>query len=174
MKNFIQIKPEFLSGNVFDLIGRNWMLITAKHENHINAMTASWGGLASLWNKNVAFFFIRPQRHTFSIVENTKFITLCFLDTKNNKNAKNILNFCGRTSGKDVDKVKETGMTVLEDENFTYFEESSLVLCCKKLYGQFLTAESFCDKSIILENYKKQDFHKMFVGEMVKILKSEV
>lgn len=53
-----------LQQNVFTAIGKEWMLITAETEKDgkptANTMTASWGGLGRLWNKDVAFAFIRP------------------------------------------------------------------------------------------------------------------
>ena len=41
--------------NAFDLIGKEWMLVTAGTEDKFNTMTASWGGVGILWNKPVAF-----------------------------------------------------------------------------------------------------------------------
>ena len=40
-----EINPEQLTDNVIDLIGRQWMLITAGDAADYNMMTASWGGL---------------------------------------------------------------------------------------------------------------------------------
>ena len=54
MIKFIEIDPQELTDNVFKLIGRDWMLITAGDERRCNTMTASWGGLGVLWNANVA------------------------------------------------------------------------------------------------------------------------
>ena len=48
--------------NAFDLIGKEWMLVTAGNKEKFNTMTASWGGIGWLWNKPVAFIFIRPER----------------------------------------------------------------------------------------------------------------
>jgi flavin reductase (DIM6/NTAB) family NADH-FMN oxidoreductase RutF len=45
-------------------------LLTAINEKgEINTMTVSWGGAGILWGKQVAFVFVRPQRHTFSFTE---------------------------------------------------------------------------------------------------------
>lgn len=170
-KNFIQIKPEQLNKNVFDLISIDWMLITARNANCVNTMTASWGGFGTLWNKNVAFFFVRPQRYTFSILENSELSTLCFFDKKKNPDAKKILNFCGKTSGKKIDKIKESGLTLAKNGSFDYYEEASLVICCKKLYSDFFFSENFSDKTLISKNYPNKDFHKIFISEIIKILK---
>ena len=60
--SFEKIRPEDIDGNVFKMIGDDWMLVTAETEKGVNTMTASWGGMGVLWNKPVAFVFIRPQR----------------------------------------------------------------------------------------------------------------
>ena len=42
-----EISPSELTGNVFDEIGKTWMLVTAGDEQKANTMTASWGRNAS-------------------------------------------------------------------------------------------------------------------------------
>ena len=63
-----KIKPEELHENPFSLIGEDWMLVAASDGSRVNAMTASWGGMGILWNKKVAFVFIRPQRYTKELI----------------------------------------------------------------------------------------------------------
>ena len=42
-----------LEQNVFQEIGKNWMLISAKNpEGKVNTMTASWGAMGMLWGKD--------------------------------------------------------------------------------------------------------------------------
>ena len=77
-----KISEEELKDNVFRLVGADWMLITAGDVNAYNTMTASWGAMGVLWNKNVCFCFIRPTRHTRLFVEKNKMFTLSFFDEK--------------------------------------------------------------------------------------------
>ena len=61
---FQEIKITELKENPFDLIGKQWLLVTAgKEDGSCNTMTASWGGLGVMWGKDVAFIVIRPQRY---------------------------------------------------------------------------------------------------------------
>lgn len=71
-----------LSENFFEAIGKEWMLVTAGTKDGFNTMTASWGGIGWLWNKPVAFIFIRPERFTYEFVEKSDFLTLSFLGRK--------------------------------------------------------------------------------------------
>ncbi len=166
---FTEIDVKNLESNFFTKIGKDWMLVTAGNEKNFNTMTASWGGIGVLWNKNVSFTFIRPSRYTFEFIDNNDYYTLSFFGGK----MKNELTFCGRNSGRDVDKIKETGLTPVFDENTPYFKQADLVLVCKKLYKQLMTKESFIDTSIADKVYPDGEFHCAFIGEIVKVLKKD-
>ena len=43
--SFKEIAPEELKDNVFQLIGKDWLLVTGSADGRTNAMTASWGGM---------------------------------------------------------------------------------------------------------------------------------
>lgn len=150
--------------NAFKLIGKDWMLITAGNETELNTMTASWGMIGVLWNKNVSCIFVRPQRYTFNFLENSDYYSLCFFDDK----YKRILSYCGTHSGKNVDKISETGLNVVSDKA-PYFNEAKLVLICKKIYTDYIDPNFFEDSNI-QKNYENKDYHKIFVGEIVKCL----
>lgn len=165
---FQEIHPEQITDNVIHLIGQEWMLITAGTVDRFNMMTASWGGLGHLWNKPVAFVFVRPQRYTYLLMEEHAHFTLTFFAAQ----YREALNFCGAHSGRELDKVDATGLTpVVGITGAVYFAEARLVLECRKLYAQDLTAESFVDSQIITASYQAGDFHRLYVGEIVHCLR---
>lgn len=168
MSTFKEIKPELINDNIFDLIGRQWMLVTAGSSEKFNTMTASWGGAGVLWSKPVAFSFIRPQRYTYEFLENSDYYTLTFFDEK----YRDALKFCGSHSGRNCDKIKETGLTPVKYDDTTYFDEAKLVLVCRKLYIQDLEAKNFIDKDIA-STYTADDLHRVYVGEIEKVLVKE-
>ncbi len=163
--NFNLISPFELTENLFNSLDNDWMLVTAGNEQKFNTMTASWGGFGILWNKPVAFIFIRPQRYTFEFTEQHSHLTLSFFEERYRK----ALNFCGAKSGRDYDKAKETGLTPIRTDNGIAFEESRLIIECEKLYADFLKAEHFIDKGVIQKNYPKSDFHRMYIGEIKNV-----
>ena len=55
-----QIDIKQINDNVFETIGKEWILVAAGNKDKFNMMTASWGCLGWLWNKPVAVVFIRP------------------------------------------------------------------------------------------------------------------
>ncbi len=164
--SFAEINSKKLKDvNPFAKIGKDWMLITSGEKEKFNTMTASWGALGVLWNKNVTFAFVRPQRYTFEFLEKDEYYSLSFFDSKYKKE----LGFCGKVSGRDIDKIKETGFTPLFNSSAPYFEEANLIFICKKIYNQFIEPSLFLDENIG-DNYPKKDYHKMFVGEIIKCL----
>ncbi len=160
------VRPEEINDNVFSLIGADWMLITAGTMESYNTMTASWGGMGVLWNKNVCFCFVRPTRHTYSFMEKSECFTLSFFTEKYRK----VLNYCGSHSGKDVDKVKETGLTPVKSASgAVYFAEARLVMECGKMYFQDIDPSHFL-KSGIDGLYPQKDYHRMYIGEILNCL----
>lgn len=75
MSNFKEITPEEYKGNVFNDIGKKWMLITAAKDGKVNTMTASWGNMGVMWGKDIVSVFIRQTRFTkeFELIMQTAF-----------------------------------------------------------------------------------------------------
>lgn len=161
-----EISPINLEKTPFEMIGKDWMLLTAGDENKYNTMTASWGGLGVLWNKNVVFAFVRPQRFTIEFMNDSDYFSCSFFD----ESYRNALAYCGKYSGRDVDKAKECNLTPDFTENAPFFKEANTVLVCKKLFIQDMTEDCFIDKTL-LSNYENNDYHRVFIGEIVKVLK---
>ena len=157
---FQELDPKELKGNVFSLFDDRWTLITAGTRDRCNTMTASWGGLGVLWNKNVATIYVRPQRYTFEFLENTGSFTLSFFGEQWRK----ALAYCGSASGRDEDKFAHCGFHVaMAGEEASYIQEADLVLVCRKLYWNDLDP---CG----LDCYPEKDYHRMYIGEITKVL----
>lgn len=168
VNNFKTIDPMEIKDNVFKLIGSDWMLITAGSLRDFNTMTASWGGLGVLWNENVSYCFVRPQRYTYNYLEKNEYYTLSFFDESYRK----ALEFCGSHSGRDVDKAAGAGLTPIEGNKAVFFNEAQLVLICRKIYYQDLIPENFLDKEIE-KNYNQKDYHRMYIGQVYQCIRNE-
>lgn len=154
-----------LSQNVFSAIGRQWMLLTAGGREKANTMTVSWGGLGVLWGKNVATVYVRPQRYTYEFMEKGDTFTLSFLGEE----WREALKLCGAKSGREVDKFRETGLTLAYGAgDAPYLQEAQVVLVCKKLYFDDIEPSHFLDGDIDGKNYPGKDYHRMYIGEIVE------
>lgn len=158
------VEPEDIHENPFELIGDEWMLITAGPVEAFNTMTASWGALGVLWNKEVAFCVVRPVRYTYEFMERSNTFTLLFFDS----DYRTALELCGSRSGRDIDKAKEAGLTPVAGEldGTTTFAEARMVLECRKIYYTDIDPARFLDPGID-NNYPQKDYHRMYVGEIV-------
>jgi len=169
MKGFREIGPEALTCAPVGLISRQWMLITAGNERNFNTMTASWGGLGELWGAPAAFCFVRPSRYTYGFMEREEYYSLSFFGEK----YRAALNYCGAHSGRDVDKVKETGLTPVFSEAAPCFGEAELVLVCRKLYAEDFKPERFADPAFFERVYPKGDVHRAYIGAITKVLEAD-
>ena len=128
-------------------------------------MTASWGGMGVLWSRPVSFIFVRHSRYTFQFTERENAYSLCFFDESHRP----ALTKLGTLSGRDGDKLAGTGLHTAFEDGVPYFEEADLVLVCKKLYASDIAPSRFVDPALN-ELYADHDYHRMYVGEVVKVL----
>ncbi len=167
MNDFRAIAPTELD-NAIKMIGKDWMLITVNDEknNKVNGMTASWGALGVLWNKNICICFVRPQRYTYELLGENGELSIAFLGEAHRE----ALKLCGRVSGREHDKLKECGLTTLTLDGVPCVAEAEVVLTCKKLYEDDLRESSFLDKAL-LANYPISDYHRVYVCEIKQAYK---
>jgi len=153
--------------NPFELIGNDWMLITAKKDEKVNTMTASWGGIGIMWNKKVAYVFIRESRYTKELVDAASEFSLTFF----NKNKyQKTLSYLGTVSGRYENKIEKSGLTLTDEGNIPYFEEAKLVLLCKKLSNNGINTEGFLLENLDKDFYSNKDYHTMYIVEITQIL----
>ena len=166
MKDFSAFDIRGLQDNVFNLIAERWMLVTAGTKDSWNTMTASWGGLGHLWNRDVAFAFVRPTRHTFGFLERDGLYTLSFFGPQWRK----ALAVCSKVSGRDSDKAALTGLKPLETPSGAIiFEQADFALICRIVHKQDLDPTGFIDPSIHL--HYSDDYHRLYIGEIIQGLR---
>jgi len=166
-EGFKKITYKEFNAEAIKLIGDDWMLVAAGNfTSKFNMMTANWGGLGWLWNKPVAFIFVRPQRYTYEFTERESYFTLTFFEEKH----RDILKLMGSKSGRDMDKMKNSGFTPFETENKSIaFKEARIILECKKIYATKINSTDFIDKELDNKVYPKKDYHTMYIGEITNI-----
>jgi flavin reductase (DIM6/NTAB) family NADH-FMN oxidoreductase RutF len=163
---FKEVEPDLIKDNIFKLVGSDWMLVTAGTIENYNTMTASAGGFGMLWKKKICFCAIKPKHYTYHFMEKAEYFTLCFFEEK----YRSVLEFCGSTSGKDVDKAAAVGITPIEGNWGTvYFAEARLVVECKKIYFQDVDPNHFMDPKIH-DRYPDGNYHRIYIGEVTRCL----
>lgn len=150
---------------VFSLFDRKWALVTAGTIDGFNTMTIGWGGLGTLWSRPVATVYVRTSRYTHEFMDKNGYFTVSFFP----EDKKKILGVLGTKSGRDMDKMHDSGLTPVKAGESVTFAEAELTLVCRKLYMQRLELDRI-PADIVERFYSKDDPHDMYVGEVVSVL----
>lgn len=165
---FKEIEIKEFTMNPFD-IKNQWMLVSAEKNGVANTMTASWGGFGVMWNKEVVFVVIRPQRYTKEFVDAVDTFSLSFFDTSHKKD----LAYLGKVSGRTEDKIAKTSLTLKSMDETPYFEEADTVIFVKKLYVQPMGAKYFLQEDIKKQWYPLEDYHELYIAVITKIIQKK-
>ncbi len=162
------IPPKKLVLPVYDSWKTRWFLLTSGdlELGRYNTMTVAWGGLGNMWDRPTAFIVVRPTRYTYQFTEAFRDFTLSLFPEEFEEK----LMYCGSHSGRDVDKVKESGLTPLPSQKVAApaFDQAELILECRTMYFDDLAPEHFLADHII-GNYPARDFHRMYLGEILAV-----
>ena len=75
----------------------------------------------------------------------------------------------GAKSGRDIDKMHDSGLTPIKAGESVSFKDAEVTLVCRKLFRQKLE-ESNMPADIAKQMYEGQASHDMYIGEVVEIL----
>ena len=149
----------------FGIFNDTWALLTAGNKDGFNTMTISWGGLGTLWSKPVATVYVKPIRYTHEFLDKNDYFTISFFAEEH----RNALMVMGMKSGRNTDKVKESGLTAEFLDNAVTFKEAKTTLLCKKIYTQDLDVGNMTE-DVVNAFYTAEAAHTMYIGEVVDII----
>ena len=150
---------------IFDQFDKKWALLTAGKTDNFNSMTISWGGLGTLWNKPVATVYVRTSRYTHDFMDTNDYFSISFYPEQYRKT----LVVLGSKSGRDMDKMRASGLTPKMTGETISFEEAETTIICRKLFKQSLDVINM-PEDVIKDLYTGQAPHDMYIGEVVAIL----
>ena len=151
------------------------ILLTSKGSTGVNTMTIGWGTIGIEWGRPMFVAYVRESRYTHQLLdENPEFTVNCPIGEFDGK----ILGFCGTKSGRDLDKIKEMGLTLEEPAVISVpgIAEFPLTLECKILCRSVQNIPALPD--VIQNRYypkgvdstnpgSNEDFHIAYYGEIV-------
>ena len=111
------------------------VLLTTKADGKSNSMAISWGTLGIEWGKPIFTVFVREHRFTHEQLDKSMEFTV---NIPMGEYDKKIIGICGSKSGRNLDKITEAGLTVVEGDviQAPAFKEFPLTLECKVIYRQ--------------------------------------
>lgn len=145
------------------------ILLTTQADGEVDSMVIGWGTMGVQWKKPIFIVFVRQSRHTKKLLDkNPEFTVNVPLD----KLDKDILRVCGTQSGRDIDKVKELGLTLIPGETVSVpaIKEVPLTIECKVIYKQDQDLSALCEESrnrcYKPGTFDETDFHTAYYGEI--------
>ena len=122
------------AGRIMEAIGTGILMTTAA-DGEKDTMVIGWGHIGVIWGKPVFVAYVRESRHTKSLVDKNGEFTV---NTPLAPIDKNIIAVCGTKSGRDMDKIKELGLTMVDSETVDVpgILELPLTIECKVIYQQ--------------------------------------
>lgn len=154
--------------NPVGLWSNQWLLLTAGDftTNSFNSMTVGWGSFGVIWNMPFVKVVVRPTRYTYNFMEKYQTFTLCAFPEQ----YRDALELLGSKSGRQGDKISETGLHLIAATKVTApaFSEAELIIECQKIYWDDLNPDHFLDRTID-RNYPLKDYHRVYFGKIVAI-----
>jgi flavin reductase (DIM6/NTAB) family NADH-FMN oxidoreductase RutF len=166
--SLVPIPIEEFAAQSYSIWEHGWFLLSTGDfsAGHYNTMTVSWGAFGCMWGKPFAQVVVRPQRHSFVFIEAYPTFTLCAFPRKQRK----ALNLLGSKSGRDGDKIAESGLTPVPAEKVAapVFAEAELIIECRKLYWADFDPSHFLSPDLE-KNYPREDYHRTYYGEILTV-----
>lgn len=156
---------------ILEALGQGGTLLTTQVGDKVNTMTIGWGTLGIDWRKPVFQAYVRESRHTKGMLDEAKVFTVN-VPLEKSVEVRKILAFCGSKSGRDLDKVKELGLTLEPGETVAApaIKELPLTLECKVIYQVRQEASQIPQK--VMDTYYPNnkenplDLHTVYYGEI--------
>ena len=166
--DFITVAPEDFNENIFNLVGKDWTIITSGEQP--NSMVASWGGVGIMFNKPVTWNFLRANRFTLEKIRETGTYTMCYFPDQYKGD---IMQF-GIKSGRDTDKMAQTKLTpITTPGGYPAYGEARIIIECKLIAASTVSKDEFYTeeaKTFLQEGFDEaKDWHKLVYGEITKI-----
>ena len=167
MKKYIDLWE--YAGHILEQVGTA-ALVTAKADGQVNSMTIGWGTLGTEWSTPIFTVFVRQSRHTKTLLDKNGEFTINV--PLKGANVKEIMRVCGTKSGRDMDKIKELGLTLEPGQTVSApaIRELPLTVECKVIYKQdqdpaVIDRECF-DKFYAKGSRNEGDYHTVYYGQI--------
>ena len=164
----ISIDAAMLKVKSHDLFANQWLLLTAGDfkSGRYNAMTIAWGSIGTMWNKPFVQVVARPQRYTRKFMDEFDTFTVCAFPAS----CRHALQLLGSKSGRDGNKIAESGLTpeVAAVVAAPIYAEAVLAIECRKVYWQDMDPKGFVSPAAAA-NYPAKDYHRIYFGEIAAI-----
>jgi flavin reductase (DIM6/NTAB) family NADH-FMN oxidoreductase RutF len=140
------------------------LLVTTGADGTPNVMTIGWGMIGSVWARPVFTVLVRPSRHSYSRLEQISDFTVNVPPSELSAATAQ----CGKISGRDHDKFKESHLTTIPSREVKspIIQQCVVHYECRILHRNDLVPEALA-QSVREQFYPHGDFHRFYSGEIV-------
>ncbi len=165
-----EVKFDAYLGETVAALPDGLLLVSLDPEGQANAMAIGWATVGIVWGRPMFVVLVRYSRYTFECMDATGDFTI---NVPYPRQAEAV-QFCGTVSGRDHDKFAECGFTVVESEmvKSPHIGECGLVYECRVVQHTDVIPENF-DPAIISQFYVDGDFHRIYFGEILRVVADE-
>lgn len=166
MKREVDVRD--YAGQIMKTLDKGILMTTAA-EGKINTMVIGWGHLGTIWYKPTFIAYVRESRYTKELLDKNGEFTV---NIPLGQADKNIIAVCGTKSGRDMDKIKELGLTLEEGQTVSVpgIKEMPLTLECKVIYKQDQDPTAIdsasLDRFYAKGTHNEGDYHTAYFGEI--------
>lgn len=147
------------------------ILLTTKSEGKVNTMTIGWGKIGIEWNRPVFIAYVRETRYTKQLLEENGEFTV---NIPCGKVDPKILSYCGTKSGREIDKIRDLGLVLVDSDvvQVPGIVQLPLTLECKVIYKQQQDLTRVPQEILsrfypALNETGFRDYHIAYYGEIV-------
>jgi flavin reductase (DIM6/NTAB) family NADH-FMN oxidoreductase RutF len=158
------ISPYDQATPMFEQLLRGAFLTTSDGDT-VNTMTIAWGGIQVLWGRPFYVVYVRYSRHTYEVLEATDHFTVSIPEANTLKRE---LAYCGTKSGRDTDKIKDCGLTLIPGREVTtpVIGECVQHYECKIRYRQAMEPNAV-PSDVKTRYYPSHNYHMIYYGEII-------
>lgn len=156
---------------VIEQLGKTGVFLTVGEGSKANTMTIGWGTIGRVWSLPVFTVLVRQNRYTHQLIEKSKHFSVSIpLDDSLDRQ----LDFCGRNSGRDVDKYKECGLQLKPGQSIAtpVIGQCPLHYECEIIYRQPVAGEPLAP-AIMEQYYQREPMHIIYYGKILACYHSE-
>ncbi|MBU0717816.1 MAG: flavin reductase family protein [Planctomycetes bacterium] len=146
------------------------LLASTDSTGKLNPMTIGWGVFGWIWGQPIFTVLVRPSRYTYGCIKTTGDFTVNVQPATRN----DLADFCGRVSGRDVDKMAELDLTPLPSKHIMSpgIAECPIVFECRVVHRNDVIPGELT-KAIAGTYYPAGDYHRVYFGQILAVTVEE-
>jgi flavin reductase (DIM6/NTAB) family NADH-FMN oxidoreductase RutF len=146
------------------------LLTSTRKDKSINVMTIGWGTVGTIWTMPMFLVMVRPSRLTYDFIEQTGQFTV----NVPGEGMSDAVLFCGKNSGRDVDKIAKCNLTTVAGRNVStpVIDECILHYECQVIYTNDFVAERI-PEDVATRCFPQGNYNRVFYGKILSVFANE-